>query len=325
MILHRDVEYEERLRRISFLVHLLQELVIEAVADETSQQNVFARILFVYGIFEIAETLVAVSVFVDSVVIDEGFDAVVALESKQRIIDIPLPARPVVDVQGGAGIILRCQRVRQRRQLTLDIELICIAACGEERHGISRKELKFGVARSRSGDRHIEISLDSVFRQAARKRHVVLIRGELSENPQIGERLIHDTDNVRSLILFLAGGSCGLIDVGSTSDSQIGVEPGIRQRIAVFIESVAETVIRFILSGCRCCRVRISSRFAVLQVICCICTVCILCIRCIRAVFFGVLRLFLSSLCREFLNRLCRSKDTFIILIFGEDSPLRWK
>ena len=88
-----------------------------------------------------------------------------------------------------------------------DVHMVGHGARGEEGGGISREELVFGVGGGAAEHRGVGVALDGVFRQAVEKGHGVPVGLHPGQDAQVGERLVHDDNQVHRTGLPVRGGA----------------------------------------------------------------------------------------------------------------------
>ena len=140
-------------------------------------------------------------------------------------------------------VVLRLQTADKARHGALDVHLIRRAAERQERHRVAGQELELGVRRAAAEGRNEQIARHGVLRallKAVHERHIVLVGLEIAHHAEVGERLVHDNDDVgrvRALLALVGRGErvkrvrtvpLGCADDGLAGAAQEVVELAVR-------------------------------------------------------------------------------------------------
>jgi len=110
-----------------------------------------------------------------------------------------VPAGGEIGVEGVGRVALAAGQRGERSRLAVHVELIGDRAVGQEGRGVAGQHFVFHIGGAAAEHGRTDKALDRVFLHAVDELERILIHGEAVENRKVGERLVHDDDDVDGL------------------------------------------------------------------------------------------------------------------------------
>ena len=179
VILHRHIEDECRLPLFLILISIDDMLHVRIVAD------IFAHISLV------------------CIIVHE----IQMFKTQQRINLLTVPARCIIRMLRVSLVSKTRQIACKRRRIACNILLIWDTSTWQKRHRIAGQEFKLGVCCIATAHGYLRVSGDCIvcaLLHLMHKRHIIFVRLKISDNRKIRERLIHDHNDIRELIIRFA-------------------------------------------------------------------------------------------------------------------------